>query len=141
MAFDTNLAPIVGQQVTLSNASTAAATTRIALMEARANTHFAMAGAALAMECDLIVKGVFHGEARGWVRLPSGAYRSDRLSEPELSSAALQALATADGQELTYTCAPPGAGARMGVDRDGDGVFDRDDIEAGTEGAKGHPRN
>lgn len=133
MAFDTNLAPIVGQQVTLTSDNTAAATARIALLETRANTHFAMVDAPMAMECDVIVKGVVNGEARGWLRLSSGAYRSDRASEPELSSAALQALTAADGQSLTYTCAPPGAGLRMGIDRDADGVLDRDEIDAGTE--------
>ncbi len=129
MAFDTNLAPIVGQQVTLTADSTAAAAARIALMETRANTHFAMAGVPMATECDVVVKGVINGEARGWVRLPSGTYRSDRRSEPELSSAALQALAAVGGQVLTYTCAPPGAGARMGVDRDEDGVLDGDQAQ------------
>lgn len=136
MAFDTNLAPIVGQQVTLTAENTAVATTRIALLEARANTHFAMTDAPMAMECEVIVKGVVNGEARGWVRQPSGAYRSDRAGEPELSSAALQALAAIDGQALTYTCVPPGAGLRMGVDRDEDGVFDRDAADAGTESAR-----
>lgn len=127
MAFDINLAPIVGQQVTLTAENTATATARIALMEARANTHFPMAGAPLAMECEVVVKGVVNGEARGWVRLPSGAYRSDRAGEPELNSAALQALTAIDGQALTYTCVPPGAELRMGVDRDEDGVWDWDE--------------
>lgn len=140
MAFDTNLAPVVGQQVTLTAETAAAATARIALMEARANTHFAMTGATMAMECDVIVKSVLNGEVRGWVRLPSGAYRSDRRSEPELSSAELQALATVDQQPLTYTCAPPGAGVRMGVDRDEDEVFDRDELDAGTDVAKASVR-
>jgi len=53
----------------------------------------------------------------------------------------LSAWRPAQAQPSFYTCAPPGAGVRMGVDRNGDGVFDRDDSEAGTEGAKGHPRN
>ncbi len=140
MAFDTNLAPIVGQQVTLTSENTAAARARIALMETRANTPFVMVGASMAMECDVIVKGVWNGEARGWVRLPSGAYRSDRASEPQLSSAELQTLASANGQALTYTCAPPGAGLRMGVDRDRDGVLDRDETDAGTHVAQGATR-
>jgi len=39
------------------------------------------------------------------------------------------------GQELTYTCAPPGAAFRMGVDRDGDGTRDGDERDAGTDPA------
>ncbi len=136
MAFDTNLAPIVGQQVTLAADSTTGITTRIALLEARANTPFAMVDAPAATECEVIVKGVVNGEARGWVRLPSGAYRSDRASESELASAALQALASVDGQALTYTCVPPGTGRRMGIDRDEDGVFDRDETGAETASIK-----
>lgn len=31
-----------------------------------------------------------------------------------------------------YTCAPPGSGARLGLDRDEDGHFDRDELDAGT---------
>jgi len=106
MAFDTNLAPIVGQQVTLTHENTTAATARIALLEARADTHFAMAGAAMATECEVIVKGVLNGEARGWVRLPSGAYRSDRLSEPELSSSGLDCLLASRFTERTAAMMP-----------------------------------
>src|SRR5262249_4570653 len=39
------------------------------------------------------------------------------------------------GQELTYTCVPPGSGIRMGIDRDEDGLFDRDELDAGTDPA------
>ena len=38
-------------------------------------------------------------------------------------------------QQVTYTCVPPGEGVRLGLDRDGDGVFDRDEIDAGTDPA------
>ncbi len=40
---------------------------------------------------------------------------------PELPGAATP------GQELTYTCVPPGSGIRIGVDRDEDGCLDFDD--------------
>jgi len=33
----------------------------------------------------------------------------------------------ANGSELTYTCVPPGAGRRIGIDRDLDGVLDGDE--------------
>ena len=35
----------------------------------------------------------------------------------------MRALAASDGP-LTYTCAPPGSGRRMGIDRDLDGNLD-----------------
>jgi hypothetical protein len=49
-----------------------------------------------------------------------------------LTDAALRALANTPGQQVTYTCAPPTEGVRLGVDRDADGHFDRDEIDAGT---------
>jgi hypothetical protein len=47
-----------------------------------------------------------------------------------LGDGALRALANGAGQELTYTCVPPGCGERVGVDRDADGFFDRDELDA-----------
>src|SRR5262249_29639771 len=59
LASDTNLKPIVGQQVTLTSTNAAAAGPRIALLIARA----------AAGDCELTVKGLLSGEPRGWLRL------------------------------------------------------------------------
>jgi len=123
LAFDSNLAPVVGQQITL--AADGVGGPRVDLLVARA----------AAGECDLTVKGVAAGEARVWYRLGDGTFQSDRFAETPLSEAALRALAAAAGQELTYTCVPPGSGQRVGVDRDGDGFFDRDELDAGSDPA------
>src|SRR5213594_237938 len=128
MAFDTGLAPIVGQQVSATSTTFADATVtgRINLMIARAN----------ASECDLVVKGVLGGAARGWLYQPaSGQFQSDRASEPLLNEASLRAQAGTAGQELTYTAVTPGSGTRIGIDRDEDGFFDRTEIDAGTDPA------
>ena len=69
------------------------------------------------------------------VRLAAGQFRSDRASEALLTDAQLRALAATAGQELTYTCVPPGTGTRIGVDRDEDGFFDRDELDAGSDPA------
>jgi hypothetical protein len=90
---------------------------------------------AAAGECELIAKGAVAGEQRGFLRLASGSFRSDRTSEPLLSDPALRANATVAGQELTYTCVPPGSGQRSGVDRDDDGFPDRDELDAGSDPA------
>jgi hypothetical protein len=82
-----------------------------------------------------VVKGTVAGEQRGWLRLASGSYRSDRTSEPLLTPSDLRTRASTPGQELTYTCAPPGSGFRIGIDRDEDGWFDRDEIDQGTDPA------
>src|SRR5439155_986256 len=97
-----------------------------------------MIARANASECDLVVKGVLGGAARGWLYQPgAGQFQSDRASEPLLGEASLRAQAAVVGQELTYTAVPPGTGTRIGVDRDEDGFFDRTELDAGTDPA--HP--
>jgi DNA-binding beta-propeller fold protein YncE len=124
MVFDSNLAPIVGQQTTLTATSPPAVGTRIDLMLARDD----------ALECEVVVKGTIAGEQRGGYRLPDGTFQMDRAAEIQ-TDLALRALALLPGQELTYTCVPPGSGERIGVDRDGDGVFDHDELDVGSDPA------
>jgi len=64
-----------------------------------------------------------------------GNFQSDRVAEAPLLPAQLQSVAAVPGQELTYTCVPPGSGLRLGVDRDEDGFYDRDEIDAGSDPA------
>jgi DNA-binding beta-propeller fold protein YncE/mono/diheme cytochrome c family protein len=120
--FPSDLAPIVGQQVTLTATNSAVANPRIDLLIARANTNFSslMLGGTV-KECDLIVKGSIAGVERGALRQASGQFLTDR--NELFSDATIRALAVSEGP-LTYTCAPPGSGTRMGIDRDLDGDFD-----------------
>jgi DNA-binding beta-propeller fold protein YncE len=124
LVFDSNLAPIVGQQVTIGASSANGAFTRLDLLIERAR---------VAHECEIIVKGVLDGEARGGLRLPDGTFQLDRAAEAPLSDAALRLRAATAGQQLTYTCAPLRSGERMGLDRDEDGFYDRDELDAGTD--------
>jgi len=125
LAFDAEQFPIVGQQITRDNTNSATVGPRVDLLVARATQPTA--------ECDLVVKGTIAGEQRGaW--LTGGAFQTDRDGET-LSIAALAALANTAGQQLTYTCVPPGSGERIGVDRDLDGFFDRDELDEGTDPA------
>ena len=117
MAFDTNLAPIVGQQVTLTNSNNATAGPRVSLLVARAAQN----------DCELVVKGNLGGVQRGWLRLANGTFRSDRATEAALTDFQLRAQAVNAGQERTYTCVPFGSGTRTGIDRDLDGCLDFDD--------------
>jgi hypothetical protein len=126
-SFDTNLAPIVGQQTTRTSTNGATVDGRIDLMIARA--------AATPTECDVVVKGTLAGEQRGWYRLPGGTFQSDRVGESPIADATLRAVANTAGQDLTYTCVPPGSGERIGVDRDDDGVYDGDEADQGTDPA------
>ncbi len=125
LAFDTNLAPVVGQQTTLSATNGGVVGSRIDLLIARAGLG----------ECDLIVKGAVAGDQRGWVRSAGGQFIGDRAADAPLADATLRALAATAGQELTYTCVPPGGGTRAGVDRDEDGFLDGDERDAGSDPA------
>lgn len=78
----------------------------------------------------LVVKGVQGGIQRGYVYVGNGLFQSDRASEV-VTTAALRTAAS-PGSELTFTVVPKGTEVRIGIDRDADGAFDRDEIDAGT---------
>ena len=130
LAFPSDLAPIVGQQVTIGPATFGDTdlNARLDLLDTRAGTAFdSLVLGGTVTECDVIVKTVEGGVAKGYVRMATGLYLPDD-GGASLTEAALRAKADplGDAQTLTYTCAPPGSGTRMGVDRDedqlGDGV-------------------
>jgi hypothetical protein len=50
-----------------------------------------------------------------------------------MSESQVQHLAKA--APVTFTCVPPGSGYRLGVDRDGDGHRDGDELLAGSNPA------
>ena len=135
LAFEADFAPVVGQQVTLSDTNGAVVGARVDLLIARAKTNFTLLGTPGAKECDLIVKGIVGGMPRGYLLNPAtNQFQSDRAGE-SLGDGALRGLASIPGQQLTYTCVPPGSGTRMALDRDEDGVFDTDELDAGTDPA------
>jgi YVTN family beta-propeller protein len=114
MAYDSNLAPVVGQQVTLTDESEADTQARVDLLIARAGTPFVIHDEGTATECDLVVTGVVDGEPKSWLRRSDGSFESE---DGEISESELLMLAEVPGQPLTFTCAPPGSGPRMvGVD-------------------------
>jgi hypothetical protein len=123
LAFDNDVAPIVGQQITLAATSGSDVQGRIDLLLARAQAAFVskILGGNVT-ECDVVVKGRVGGEARGWLYLGAGSFEAD--DGTNITDAALRTLAQTPGQELTYTCEPPGSGRRAGVDRDEDGFED-----------------
>ncbi|MFY9824110.1 MAG: beta-propeller fold lactonase family protein [Thermoanaerobaculia bacterium] len=125
MAFPTNLAPIVGQQITLTAASSAAVGNRIDLLRQRAD----------ARECDLVAKTRIDGDEAGFLYVGSGLFATDRRGQPPITDAKLRSLARGFGHPVTYTCVPPGSGERLGVDRDGDGAWDGDERRAHTDPA------
>ncbi len=124
-AFDSNMAPIVGQQATLASGNSAKVGPRVTLLQARAD----------AGECDLIAKTeLFHHET-GFLYVGNGEFLGDRAGWPSISGAMLRALANFPGHEVTYTCVPRGSGARLAVDRDDDGFLDGDEVDACSDPA------
>ncbi len=129
LEFDNDIAPIVGQQITLDSTSPASVDERVDLLLARADAPFTskILGGEVT-EADVVAKGVIAGAARGWHRQPDGTFRSDIDGEAPLSEAALRALADVPGQSLTFSAVVPGEGYRIGIDRDVDGILDGDDV-------------
>ncbi len=121
--FPTDLAPIVGQQVTLEPALGLPANQRADLFNDRSNINFdsLMLGGTV-KECEVIAKGTVGGVQRGWLRIANTPnFRSDL--DTIVSNGDLRALTNTEGP-ITYTCVPPGSGTRMGIDRDEDTVLD-----------------
>ena len=132
IAFETDMAPIVGQQVTLTDTSGTDVDDRVTLLINRADANFTLPGNINTNECQLIVKGVVGGTQRGWLYLGGDQFDPDVAAEPVWSRAELEAEASVPGQPLTFTCVPPGSGVRMGINRDGDPQLDGDDATPGA---------
>ncbi|HEY5603897.1 MAG TPA: hypothetical protein VIM41_12375 [Gammaproteobacteria bacterium] len=116
LAFPSNLAPIVGQQVTLSQANyqNTDVINRIELLKSRS----------LAGECELVAH---QSNNRGYLYAGNDQYQTNR-NGTSISHANLQsAAATTPGEEITFTCVPNGSGFRMALDRNENGVMDGDE--------------
>jgi hypothetical protein len=129
LAFPSDVAPIVGQQVSIGPGSpgsfvSADVNGRIATLDARGGTAFGsfVLGGSVT-ECDLVVKSVEAGAPRSYLRQGDGTYLPDDGGSA-ISEVALRAKGdpVGDAQDLHYACVPPGSGPRMGLDRDEDAV-------------------
>lgn len=113
LTFDTETFATVGKQITFNGANN-----DDAALIARLNAYLAQADAGS-------VGVIAHGATRGYVYATQAVMLTDRENAPTTPSA-LRATATA-AEPVTFTVVPSGAQYRMGVDRDGDGYFDRDE--------------
>jgi len=113
LAFDSDLAPVVGQQITLDNGNASVVGPRIDLLRARAAAPFPskLLGAS-STECDLVARGVVAGRASTYVMRGDGSYLRDDGTGP-FTDTALRELARTAGQALTFTCLPPGWAPRV----------------------------
>ena len=108
MAADSNMAPIVGQQVTINAASVQEQLDRWALLEERALV------ISPREECDLVVRGVLEGVRYSALLQADGRYLD---TDGNLkSSAELESAARQNSNTISATCVPPGSGTRIGLD-------------------------
>ncbi len=135
LAFDSDLAPIVGQQVTLDDTNLSDVSSRIDLLEQKAGASFTSAIlGGLTTECDLVAKGRWNNRVRSALYDPgTGTYTLDSQGDSAVTSGEMRTMAQAPGQATTYTCVPPGSGVRIGLDRDGDGVWNYDEALSSTQ--------
>ncbi len=115
LAFDSNLAPIVGQQVTLNRHNKKQVNPRIDLLMARSE----------AGECDLVAKTHFGRREIGFLYNGDGTFNYDKKHKHKrpVSDRLLRKSARRWRGEVTYTCVPVGSGIRIALDRDGDGIL------------------
>ncbi len=127
LVFDTDLPPIVGQQITKTSTSAATVDTRINDMITAAATPYPskLLGPG-STQCDVVIKGTVGTDQISALLLPGGDVQPDDGSSP-VEESSFRTQASVPGQELTYTCAPFGSGTRMALDRDGDGHMNRAD--------------
>lgn len=107
MAMETDLPPIVGQQVTWRSSLNTVA-------EAQLNLFKEQATATPGRNCDLVVRITVDGSARSGMMQNDGSWLM--RSGETLTEAALKQLVTAT-QPLTFTCVAPGMGRRIALDK------------------------
>jgi hypothetical protein len=123
LAFDTGTAPAVGFQVTFDGTSNPTGESQVDTMRTVYDNS----------RCDIVAKGRISGQPRGWVYVGSDQWAADKAAEVDLTTSQLLALATDAGSAVTVTGVPKGSGTRIGIDRDRDGFFDGDELDAGSD--------
>lgn len=126
MAFEGDLFPIAGQQVTWSGDAAAAAARRDLLL-----------ARAAAGNAELLIEISDASRSHAWWS------EDGTTAQPALRQAAATSIQTlwqqaaATGASVTMTAVPPGSGVRLALDRDVDGAFDLDEAAAGSDAADG----
>jgi DNA-binding beta-propeller fold protein YncE len=114
LAFDSDLAPIVGQQVTLTSTNGSVAGPRSDLLLKRAAAPFRSKSlGGTVTECDVVAQVVESGAIKAYLYDPAtGNFALPNFSAT-IPDAMLRAMASTPGQEVTYTAWPPGSGVRV----------------------------
>lgn len=121
LAFDSDLPPIVGQQVTMTNASRndSNVNARVALMESRCRASFSsfVLGSG-ARECDLVARAIVGGVGKTYRLIQSGFFAGQYTENTgtRRSATYVRDLANNASQPVTWTAVPYGSGARIAAD-------------------------
>lgn len=118
LAFDSNLAPIVGQQITLTKRNGDVAGPRIDLLMARSD----------ADECDLVAIN----RLGRFLYVGNGKFKSLHHRAPTTPNVLLRTMSLLPDGEITYTCTPPGSGVQIGFGHDDDDAHDGKDRDRDT---------
>ena len=120
LAFDSDLAPIVGQQITLTSDNALAVNPRIDLLLRRAAVPFlskSLNPAGPVMECDVIAQVPQNGRVMTYLYDAGARNFIPDDGSPRVTDDLIRALASTLGQEVTYTAATPGSGQRYLLSR------------------------
>ncbi len=128
-SFPTGVAPVVGQQLTVSGQNLEERLARLGLLKTRAE----------AGDGDFIASGMFQGELRGMLYLGQDMLQTDRNTEVLTWSELLEAIEE-DAALMTFTLVPPGNGFRIGIDQDSDGILNGDETPRRVPPVKGWQR-
>lgn len=123
MVFDSNLYPIVGQQVTLHPVNLGTSAQRVDLLLAQADLG----------RCDVVLTRKSGG--RAYLYMGNGKLQADLSTEALINESDVRSRVSTDGETLTYTCVPPENGTRLALDRDEDGYYNADELAAGSDPA------
>jgi DNA-binding beta-propeller fold protein YncE len=119
--FPTESAPILGQNVTVTSANKSAAANRIDLLIERAVETLPVP------ECDLVAHGSVNGVNQSWLFDNATMFQPDAAADTAFTRAELEDLIATSSDRITLMCAPWGSGERIAIDRDLDGVLNRDE--------------
>lgn len=108
LAFDSDLLPVVGQQVTWRPGASEVIESRLSVLRAQAQAGGPRRG------CDLVAAATVNGTAYSAVLQADGSWAM--RGGGTRTDTELRGLVTAT-QPITFTCAPPGTGRRIALDQ------------------------